>query len=690
MPETKKLCLTMIVKNESKIIERLFDSVIRLIDCYSICDTGSTDNTIEIIKNYFEKKGIPGQLIEEPFQNFEYNRTFAIHKAMDMKIADFLLLLDADMKIKINPNLNIQKLLCSGADIFSIYQGSDNFSYHNTRIIKCDKEIRYIGVTHEYVSFPSKMKTTLIPKELIFIEDIGDGGSKSDKFERDIRLLSKKVEEDENDARSWFYLANSYYDTGKHSDALRAYQKRVDIGGWAQEVFYSHYRMGMIYTQLKNEPLMIFQFLKAYESCPERLEPIHKLVNYYREKGKHALAKGFYIMAESHKPRNNKDDFLFREDAVYNFLMDYEYTIIAYYLGDKTFSKPFLNVFNNSNDMNIILNVLRNLKFYNLSKPFELANVKPFIFTKKGMLGWKNYVFQNCTTSSLSMILLSSDTLLVNMRWVNYYITNSGNYEFENNLIVTWNEPVLIHKYDTEKSWTDNNKSFIPQYANTETISIENEKDIKETRINGIEDLRLYRSIVDHNIYYLGVMCFGEGDIGIVHGKYDYEQKIVSFPTRLKHATSEKIEKNWTFVPYQGKDCLIYKWNPLQIFELKEPFDNLEKVVEHSMPNIFNLARGSTNGVLDPDGKTIWFIIHLVSYESPRVYYHMILTLDSQTLKLKKYSAPFRFNTNSPIQYCIGLCATETEFIIGYSEWDRSSNVLVLPRKDVEKMLVFS
>ena len=48
------LCLNMIVKNESKIITRLFDSVISIIDCYCICDTGSTDNTVELIKTYFD------------------------------------------------------------------------------------------------------------------------------------------------------------------------------------------------------------------------------------------------------------------------------------------------------------------------------------------------------------------------------------------------------------------------------------------------------------------------------------------------------------------------------------------------------------------------------------------------------------------------------------------------------------
>ena len=56
------ICLNMIVKNESKIITRLFDSVLPIIDCYCICDTGSTDNTKEMITNYFKEKNIPEKL----------------------------------------------------------------------------------------------------------------------------------------------------------------------------------------------------------------------------------------------------------------------------------------------------------------------------------------------------------------------------------------------------------------------------------------------------------------------------------------------------------------------------------------------------------------------------------------------------------------------------------------------------
>ena len=75
------LCLNMIVRNEAKIIIRLLESVLPIIDTYVICDTGSTDNTPELITSFFNKHTITGEVITEPFKNFGYNRTFEIGRA---------------------------------------------------------------------------------------------------------------------------------------------------------------------------------------------------------------------------------------------------------------------------------------------------------------------------------------------------------------------------------------------------------------------------------------------------------------------------------------------------------------------------------------------------------------------------------------------------------------------------------
>ncbi len=71
----------MIVKNESKIIERCIDSVLPYIDAISIVDTESIDNTIELIKNY-EKK-IPTNVVINKWKNFGHNRSLSFTNSVE-------------------------------------------------------------------------------------------------------------------------------------------------------------------------------------------------------------------------------------------------------------------------------------------------------------------------------------------------------------------------------------------------------------------------------------------------------------------------------------------------------------------------------------------------------------------------------------------------------------------------------
>ena len=240
------LCLNMIVKNESKIIRRLMESVVPIIDSYCICDTGSTDNTIEIITSYFAEKNIPGKVIIEPFKNFAYNRTFALQSCNGM--SDYVLLLDADMIFQIN---NFNKSRLAEADTFCILQGNDSFYYQNMRIVRNNGLYKYIGVTHEHIATPSGNHNSNLSKNELFILDVGDGGSKSDKFERDIRLLLEGLKDEPGNVRYHFYLANSYKDSGHFTEAIEYYNKRIALGDWEQEIWYSYYQILQIFMKLR-------------------------------------------------------------------------------------------------------------------------------------------------------------------------------------------------------------------------------------------------------------------------------------------------------------------------------------------------------------------------------------------------------------------------------------------------------
>ena len=79
------VCLNMIVKNESHIIRETLEMLCNKINFayWVICDTGSTDNTKEIIQSFFDEKRIPGELHSHEWKNFAHNRSLALNEAFE-------------------------------------------------------------------------------------------------------------------------------------------------------------------------------------------------------------------------------------------------------------------------------------------------------------------------------------------------------------------------------------------------------------------------------------------------------------------------------------------------------------------------------------------------------------------------------------------------------------------------------
>ena len=317
------ICLTMIVKNESKIIKRLLEYVLPIIDTYVICDTGSDDDTPNIIKIFFEDKKISGDIVHLPFKNFGYNRSYVLEKARGK--ATYALLLDADMELIIDSNFNKSSLTDDGYYI-NVFGG--NVTYWLTCILTLSKPILSIGVTHEYYDITGlkmgKLKT-------LSINHIGDGGCKIDKFERDILLLQEGLRENPTNSRYWFYLANSYFNIAKYEECIPCYIKHIEIATWVEEIFQSHLNLGIAYKKLNRKEMAISTWLNGYNKHPKRSETIYEVCKLYREDCKYELAQIFYnIGVKIPFPLN---DILFIQKDVYTYLFAYELSIFGYYTG---------------------------------------------------------------------------------------------------------------------------------------------------------------------------------------------------------------------------------------------------------------------------------------------------------------------------------------------------------------------
>lgn len=656
------LCLNMIVKNESKIIKRLFDSVISIIDTFCICDTGSTDDTIQIIDEYFKEKSIIGKIIKEPFKNFCYNRNIALQSCIGL--SDYVLLLDADMVLDIK---NFDKSTLNSTESFAIIQGNDSFYYQNLRIIKNNGLYKYVGVTHEYIDVPPNNTTVLLNKNIIFIRDIGDGGSKHDKFERDIKLLIDGIKDEPNNSRYYFYLANSYYDIGKYSDAVGYYKKRIELGGWIEEVWYSYYRLGLCYKYMNNFSDALKIWLEGFDLYPTRLEAIYEIIKYYRINSKYKLCMMFYNMAKYIlNNRTNKENHLFFHNDVYTYKIDLEYTIFSAYLGIKNIDKEVKTILNNCNDNNEINNLLYNMKFY--KKILIKKNV--YIISDKVNVLLHNEKVEFVSSSNCLIVNHEKDGYLMNIRYVNYYVNDNGSYKNCGKQIISLNKYVEF----------DKNFNVISQ----NWINLEYD----ERLYVGIEDVKIYFDNYNKKLLYIGTGYHLNNQIGIVSGVYDTNKYKFEKNELKQNFKNTSCEKNWVFVDYNNENHIIYDWYPLKICRLE---NNSLKIVEtKKMPKIFSKVRGSTCGFIYNKNdkvieKEIWFINHIVSYESPRHYYHMISVYDFD-MNLLRYSVPFKFDGDA-IEYCLSIIVEVDRVLIGYSNWDRTTKIGIYDKKYIDSIL---
>lgn len=322
LKQKKTLCLVMIVRNEAKIIERCLNRVKDHIDYWVIVDTGSDDETMDLIRKTLA--AVPGELHQRPWVNFGVNRSESL--ALAKGKADYLLLCDADEQIIFSPEFDASTLDKDGYMLS--YQGANDYAV--TYLIRGDLNWRFVGVTHEYITCDKAYSREKI--NTISILDLKDGGFKADKFERDIRLLTQGLIDEPDNARYQFYLANSYRDIQNYEKAAEWYQKRIASGGWKEEVTVAYENLGAAYESLKQSALALHAWLKGYDYNPKRLECLYRAVRLLRIENNPRLA--YHLAMLGKKIPYPKNDLLFIKRLNYELDIYYEISICAYYVQD--------------------------------------------------------------------------------------------------------------------------------------------------------------------------------------------------------------------------------------------------------------------------------------------------------------------------------------------------------------------
>ena len=324
--EKKTICLNMIVKNEAHVIRRCLASVQPIIDHWVIVDTGSTDGTQEIIKEFM--KEIPGELYERPWKNFEHNRNEALELAKNK--GDYFLIMDADDRLEFDPTFTLPKLDRDSYRVWIKYGGT---SYQRHQLLASKMPWKWVGVLHEVLMCDAPFTTEVLEGVTYIVTCDGARSQDQKKFYKDAAILEDALKKEPNNTRYMFYLAQSYRDAGEYEKSIEWYQKRISKGGWIAELFWSVLQVALCQEILgKPDDIIIDNLLWAHRLAQHRPEPIFYLAQIFRKQKKYELAYALILFHER-TPKKPTKDILFFQDWCKDYGLLCEFSISSYYMG---------------------------------------------------------------------------------------------------------------------------------------------------------------------------------------------------------------------------------------------------------------------------------------------------------------------------------------------------------------------
>lgn len=219
----------MIVKNEEKSIRTCLQSVEGIVDEIIIVDTGSTDKTKDIAKEYTDK------IYDFPWKNhFAAARNFAFDQAK----MDYIFWLDADDVLLEDEQKKFQQLkesLDRSVDSVTMpyileFDGSGNVisSLRRNRLVKRDNKFRWHGAVHEYLEVSGN----------IINSDVEINHNRQHHHShRNLRIYQNLISRGEKlSVRDLFYYANELFDHKHYESAIKIYKQFLATKkGWYED-----------------------------------------------------------------------------------------------------------------------------------------------------------------------------------------------------------------------------------------------------------------------------------------------------------------------------------------------------------------------------------------------------------------------------------------------------------------------
>lgn len=348
-----KICLNMIVKNESKTLPRLFASVQNVVDFYVISDTGSSDNTLEVIKELGEKYAIPGIVTQDNWVSFSHNRNIALQNAYKFHNEGvipscWLLIIDADEELNIKPEFDFNNIKkeCS----YNIFRNDRGMMFTSISLISFhEKDWYWEGEIHNYLMNKSKSgkKDLLTSLEIIYnnFEGAKSHAFKSlkDKFLKDKELLEielNHVDITKTNSHRFFQLATACEGAELYDESVQYFKITSQIED-SQYHYNSLCKIGCILFERFNHSEEAIQYLQtAISRYPKRKDAYFYLAKIHQQNQE--FHKAYDLLILGLKKDYNEIGVMF-DSHIYSWKILFQLITVCIALKDYKQSREFIH-----------------------------------------------------------------------------------------------------------------------------------------------------------------------------------------------------------------------------------------------------------------------------------------------------------------------------------------------------------
>ena len=357
------ICFATMCKNEEHCIRETLESVCKHIDYWVVSDTGSTDKTCEIITDFFKEKNIPGELHNDEWKGFDHNKTLLFNYCY--KKTDYILHLDAD-------DLLVGDFTFTKEDAGKLQyfvwckRGNETANRYKVLIMFHNYyHWRFCGVAHTTIICLDN-KDNLERGELthknfyLHSRDTGNRSADPEKYYKDALKLEEQFFNTLIDdpyhlnARSVFYTAQSYHDSGKYEKSAQWYSLYIKLNNtWIEETFESYLKLGKIFEIIdnKNKDKIISYYENAMQIFPDRAEPYLYLGTYLNHQRSFSEAYTILKKATTISLEKAKEKYrLFINERAYGKYINDELSVTCYWLGKYIEGKELLSIIINDTD----------------------------------------------------------------------------------------------------------------------------------------------------------------------------------------------------------------------------------------------------------------------------------------------------------------------------------------------------